>query len=69
MVEQPLAFAKDVVLEDQFDVRLKKPKKIAKLEPAFFGVPVSKNGEKLINVDMHLALYDIALRPIAANRP
>jgi hypothetical protein len=69
MVEQPLVFAKDVVLEDQFDVRLKKPEKIAKLEPAFFGVPVLKNGEKLINADMHLALYEIAPRTSSGKPP
>ncbi|HUD89178.1 MAG TPA: hypothetical protein VMR17_22215 [Xanthobacteraceae bacterium] len=69
VVEQPQAFAQGVVLEDQFDVRLKRLEKIAKLEPAFFGVPVSKNGEKLINVDMHLALYDIAPKADSGKPP
>jgi hypothetical protein len=57
------------VLEDQFDVRLKRLEKIAELEPAFFGAPVSKNGEKLINADMHLAIYDIASRTSSGKPP
>jgi hypothetical protein len=34
-----------------------------------FGVPVSKNGERLINVDTHLALYVITPRTSSGNPP
>lgn len=61
-VEQPKAFAKNVTLEDQFDIKLNKPEKITGLQPAYFAVPVSKNGGPIVNVDIHLALYNIAPR-------
>ncbi len=49
-------------LEDQFDKKLKKIEEIKKIEPAFFCVPVSKNGGKRVNPHVHLALYDITPR-------
>jgi hypothetical protein len=50
------------ILEDQFDLKRGKSEKISKVEPAFFCVPVSKNGERIVNPAAHLALYDITPR-------
>jgi hypothetical protein len=50
-----------VVLEDQFDKIVGKKETLTTLEPAFFCVPVSKDGEEIVHPNAHLALYDIAL--------
>jgi hypothetical protein len=55
-----LGFDETLTLEDQFDTKIGKGvEKIERLEPAFFAVPVSKNGGKVKNRDVHLALYNI----------
>ena len=50
---------REVTLVDQFDRRREKRERITRLEPAFFGVPVSKNNEPIINPAVHLTIYDI----------
>ena len=68
-VEDGKSFAPPVVLEDQFDVRLKRREVIKELRPVFFGVPVSKNGERIIHPEAHLALYDIAPKSDSGKPP
>ena len=51
-----------LVLQDQFDRFRGKNENITSIEPAFFCLPVSKNGSDIINERVHLALYDILPR-------
>jgi hypothetical protein len=61
LVTKAASVAGPVVIEDQFDKNIiKKKEKLSTLEPAFFCVPVSKNGGAIIHKKAHLALYDIA---------
>lgn len=46
-------------LQDQFDQRLQREERIDEIKPALFGVPISKNGGKIVDPDSHLAIYDI----------
>jgi hypothetical protein len=64
LVRDAAAVAGPVSLEDQFDKILKKKEEIKTLDPAFFCVPVSKNGEPIRNPKAHLALYDISDRVV-----
>jgi len=49
---------KAVTLEDQFD-RKRRMKEEVRLRPAYFCVPVEKNGEPIQNPRAHLAVYHI----------
>lgn len=55
------------ILEDQFDRHQQHVEQIGVLRPAFFGVPVSKNGEKIVDPDTHLAIY--LIQPTMELRP
>jgi hypothetical protein len=59
LVHKPTAFQKNLTLVDQFDLKRETVERITELEPAFFAVPVEKNGEKIVNAKTHLAIYDI----------
>jgi hypothetical protein len=48
---------RDVQLEDQFDKYLGVTETEGPLFPAFFAVPVQKNGEPIGNAQVHLAIY------------
>ena len=48
-----------LTLVDQFDEKLDRVERVTEMEPAFFGVPVEKNGEPIVNEAVHLAIYDI----------
>ena len=48
-----------VTLVDQFDQRLQKIERPARLDPALFCVPVAKNQEPIPDGQLHLALYAI----------
>lgn len=61
VLESP-AIVKSYRLVDQFDVRREKVENVTHLEPAFFCVPVQKNGEPIRNEKVHLALYDLTPR-------
>lgn len=69
VVEEAKSFAPPVVLEDQFDVKLKRREVIKELRPLFFAVPVSKNGERIMNPPAHLALYDITPKSDSGKPP
>jgi hypothetical protein len=62
VVKGPKAFDRAVRLEDQIDKKRDRVEEIKKLEPAFFCVPVSKDGGKIVHPDVHLALYDLEPR-------
>jgi hypothetical protein len=47
----------EVTLSDQFDERLGVTETVGPLFPAFFGVPVEKNGEPIGDPDVHYAFY------------
>jgi hypothetical protein len=51
-----------IKLIDQFDRRLSGSERIQRLAPAFFCVPVEKDGGKMVNPNVHLALYDLEPR-------
>jgi len=65
---EPPVIRRPYRLEDQFDVRLKKPERIDELKPELFCVPVSKNGEEIHDPRTHLTLYAIA-PPTKLERP
>lgn len=46
-------------LEDQFDRRRDTVERLTTVEPAFFCVPASKNGEPISDHRIHLAMYDM----------
>jgi hypothetical protein len=69
VVEGAKGFPQPVVLEDQFDVKLKKPEKISDLLPVFFAVPVSKDLGPITNPQAHLAIYDITPKTIGGKPP
>jgi hypothetical protein len=48
---------REVQLQDQFDDVIGHPEREGPLYPAYFGVPVEKNGEPIGNPDVHLAIY------------
>ncbi|HEX3067841.1 MAG TPA: hypothetical protein VHX14_04645 [Thermoanaerobaculia bacterium] len=48
---------REVQLQDQFDDVIGAPEIEGPLFPAYFGVPVEKNGEPIGNPDVHLAIY------------
>jgi hypothetical protein len=60
IVQQTDPVTKALKLVDQFDRRREMVERISKLEPAFFCLPVEKNGEPMHNSHVHLAIYDIA---------
>jgi hypothetical protein len=51
-----------VMLEDQFDAKLKRKERITRIRPLFFGVPVQKNNEQIKDPKTHLAFYEITPR-------
>jgi len=48
---------REVELKDQFDDIVGKPEIEGPLYPAFFAVPVEKNGEPMANDKVHFAIY------------
>lgn len=62
LVREPIEVTRSVTLVDQFDERREAAERITKLEPAFFCVPVEKDGKPITNPSVHLAIYDIAPR-------
>jgi hypothetical protein len=53
---------REVQLQDQFDDVIGHPEIEGPLYPAFFGVPVEKNGEPIGNAQVHLAIYRFQAR-------
>jgi hypothetical protein len=52
----------EVKLQDQFDDVIGHPETEGPLLPAYFGVPVEKNGEPIGNPDVHFAIYRFQAR-------
>jgi hypothetical protein len=48
---------REVQLQDQFDDVIGYPEREGPLFPAFFAVPVEKNGEPMANAQVHFAIY------------
>jgi len=59
LVRQTDPVAGPVRLVDQFDRRREAVEQIDQLDPAFFCVPVEKNGRPLVHPEVHLAIYDL----------
>lgn len=62
VVLDPPTMAKEYRLLDQFDALQKRPERVSQLRPAYFCVPVSKNGEEIPDRKTHLTLYALAPR-------
>jgi hypothetical protein len=65
----PKPFAKTLTLIDQFDTLRHDKEKVTQLEPAFFCVPVSKNGGRMVDDQAHLVFYDITPHTSSGEQP
>jgi hypothetical protein len=59
IVRQTSPVAGPIKLIDQFDRRRDAVERIQQLDPAFFCVPVEKDGKPRVHPEVHLALYDL----------